>query len=380
MRVLRCCVMGLRLSWALAVAACGPTADGALAPNVIIERLPDGEVSMVSPSGLFVDDRDWIYVADQSPARVIVLNQQGAFVRVVGREGHGPGEFRVAVPSGSAGIVTVFDPELQRLTQFDDSARLRWMVAAPCCRYSRITVDRRGRTWVPAPARGGAAGWDAAIGFDSTGRARDTVDVPGSVQDPSYYWTLRDPGEEAARFSTRIPLKPANYYAISRTGQVWHGFSSAAVIAQGTSGRDRNQVAVISRPRQSVSDAARASLVERLIAGWAKMIPEATLRELVHVADVPTSLPWFFDLATDACDHLWVLRTPLQLAMPAEFDIFGPEGTPIGVVHLPVSADAVEAWAVGNAILAVVTTSATGDPIVARWRFGLPSCAAPSGS
>ena len=289
MRALRRSATWSWLSCFLAAGGCRRAPDAGPAADVTVERLPAVNVPIVNPSGLFVDDRDWTYLADQSPARVVVLNESGRFVRVVGHEGRGPGESRFAVPTAASGVVTVFDPDLQRLTQFDASGRLRWVQPAPCCRSSRITVDRRGRTWVPGPARGEMGGWDTAIAFDRLGRATDTVDVPGAVPDPTYYWTLRDPGEEAARFSTRIPLKPANHYAVSRTGQVWHGFSSATVIAKGRSGRDTGEVALLGRPPERVSDAARAALVERLIAGWTKMIPEATLRGLLRVADVPTS-------------------------------------------------------------------------------------------
>lgn len=50
---------------------------------------------LVEPWGLTVDAQGRVYVADRKPAVIKVFDRQGVLIRTIGREGEGPGEFRV---------------------------------------------------------------------------------------------------------------------------------------------------------------------------------------------------------------------------------------------------------------------------------------------
>ncbi|MBW3656900.1 MAG: hypothetical protein KY444_12440 [Gemmatimonadetes bacterium] len=75
-------------------------------------------------TGIDVDSRGRVYVADWFAARVIVLGPDGDVVRSIGRKGLGPGEFRgirgVQVLPGDS--VLVYDPGAARLSVFPPDA------------------------------------------------------------------------------------------------------------------------------------------------------------------------------------------------------------------------------------------------------------------
>ncbi|HEX8320226.1 hypothetical protein [Longimicrobium sp.] len=75
-------------------------------------------------TGIDVDSRGRVYVADWFAARVTVLDAEGRILRTLGRKGLGPGEFRgirgVQVLSGDS--VLVYDPGAARLSVFPPDA------------------------------------------------------------------------------------------------------------------------------------------------------------------------------------------------------------------------------------------------------------------
>jgi hypothetical protein len=76
------------------------------------------------PTGVDVDGRGRIFVSDWYGARVLVLGTDGGLLRVIGRRGLGPGEFRairgVQVLEGDS--VLVYDPLAARLSVFAPDA------------------------------------------------------------------------------------------------------------------------------------------------------------------------------------------------------------------------------------------------------------------
>jgi 6-bladed beta-propeller len=111
------------------VACAGAQEDGGF-PDLQARRsaaLPVQEVArsredtlFTEITGLDVDSRGHIYVADWYAGRVAVLDSTGALVRTIGRKGLGPGEFRgmrgVQVLSGDS--LLVYDPGAARLSIF----------------------------------------------------------------------------------------------------------------------------------------------------------------------------------------------------------------------------------------------------------------------
>ncbi|MES2124235.1 MAG: 6-bladed beta-propeller, partial [Gemmatimonadota bacterium] len=57
--------------------------------------IPDGSPGQLNnPSGIVADSKGNIYVLDSKPATIKAYSADGAFLRTIGRDGSGPGEFR----------------------------------------------------------------------------------------------------------------------------------------------------------------------------------------------------------------------------------------------------------------------------------------------
>ena len=67
-------------------------------------------------------DQDRIYLMDTSQKRIMVFTSEGQFIRIIGRQGGGPGEFRqLFTIDVRNGLITGFDQARRRITLFDSS-------------------------------------------------------------------------------------------------------------------------------------------------------------------------------------------------------------------------------------------------------------------
>ena len=71
------------------------TPEWTLEEDLRIWGPPDGYLSLVS--GLAADSRDNIYILDYATQEIYVFDSEGDFVRTLGGQGDGPGEFRIAL-------------------------------------------------------------------------------------------------------------------------------------------------------------------------------------------------------------------------------------------------------------------------------------------
>ena len=59
----------------------------------LAEIPPDQAIFITSPRDLYIDDRGWFHLLDQSLSKILIWNEMGQFVKAVGEPGQGPGEF-----------------------------------------------------------------------------------------------------------------------------------------------------------------------------------------------------------------------------------------------------------------------------------------------
>ena len=141
-----------------------PKTDRAPSTSVQIVRLDelwrvgedeDGDVIFGQVSDLIVDNDGRLYVADIQARQVSVFSSAGEFLRTLGREGEGPGEFReprgfVLLPDGLVGVVREQPPAILRFRasngEFVDNLYLEADSTHP---YQRLAkVGCRGKTLV----------------------------------------------------------------------------------------------------------------------------------------------------------------------------------------------------------------------------------------
>ena len=369
--------MVLLLSVLGACTPAAPTRDHL--PSLTLEWVAETTDSVSNPTSIAVTRGGRIFLGDRTPVRVLEFNTSARLLRSLGAEGVGPGEFRSALVAATDTHLAVHDPEGQRLTMFDSAGTLLWSVPAPCCGAGGLRLDEDGQAHVPGSyADLARAGWDLVYSYDPDGVRGDSILVPGSTPDPSAYWTLREPGEDFARFSTRIPFTPKSHWALGPEGLLVYGSSAQYRLAEGASGIDTQRV--IERPWHPtpIPDSVRIASVESAVSLYRRFVPEPTLRELFRLADVPTTYPAFHDLRVDPCGRLWVLRTPRDHPAIPEWDLFSRERTLAATVRTAVPTSLVT-WAAGSDLLAIVGIRGTGEPVLQVYRIprlaSAPSCA-----
>lgn len=138
------------------LAACGPdpSSSGTMqACEIHLEKIMDhkGDEVGAPPVALLTSDRVFI-VRLFASKEIAVFDRSGRFLRTVGREGEGPGEFRaitslVELPDGG---IAAFDPLLSRLTYFTRELELRSVHRLPVRVSHAGAVRLPGGAWVLA--------------------------------------------------------------------------------------------------------------------------------------------------------------------------------------------------------------------------------------
>lgn len=365
--------MVLLLSLLMACTSANPRHDSL--PPITLELVAETSDSLSNPASIAVTRGGRIFLGDRAPVRVLEFDASARVLRSIGTEGEGPGEFRSAIVAATDSRLAVHDPDGRRLTLFDSTGTLLWSVPAPCCREQGLRLDEDGHVHVPGSnADQARAGWDLVHTYDPNGIRGDSILVPGSTPDPSAYWTLREPGEDWARFSTRIPFTPKSYWALSPEGLLIHGFLDQYRVAEGSSVTDTQRVTERAWHPVPIPDSVRTASVESAVSLYRRFIPEPTLRELFRLADVPTTYPAFHDIQVDPCERLWVLRSPRGDQTVPEWDLFSRERTLVATVRAAAPTLLVT-WAAGSDLLVMVGIRETGEPVLQVHRVPSPASA-----
>ncbi len=116
------------------------------ASKILLVENPDDPIGVIK--GLRVD-QDRIYLMDTSQKKIMVFTTEGKFIRSIGRQGGGPGEFRqLFTMDVRDGLIACFDQARRRITLFDSSGVFlnsfgaRTKESAPAGNCISITPDR----------------------------------------------------------------------------------------------------------------------------------------------------------------------------------------------------------------------------------------------
>jgi hypothetical protein len=175
------------------VAIGGPDADD---PAQFYEKIGSSQVD--------ADGAGNIYVLDSGNTRVQVFAPDGSYLRTVGQEGGGPGEFKLPnlVGVNAEGILAVFDMGQQRVSVFDPKGELiRDQVVAGMVRSLAVTDDNK-LILVYEPERG--------------------VEIEAFDLDGNSLWSVGTPHEPAGEMMIvmgQAPLSPL--VAVSNSGDVF---------------------------------------------------------------------------------------------------------------------------------------------------------------
>ncbi len=260
--------MNRRTSWiaVLLIAACG-TGDAKTALNVpTIDTLAGGVVRVTNTGPTLWDDStSWrlvedmviapdegspgelsdinavaadaagnVYVFQRSPALIRVYGPDGEWIRDIGREGDGPGEYRQGMFGIHHDTLFIQDPNNTRLTTFLASGEFIASHPSQCCWWtSTFPVFDDGTVGIMGPPPATATDRQGALYLTHLdGTVSDTILLPVRNDDESKMWrvTLKS-GKSTSMMGMGIPLKPGPVSAYFPNRQVVRGNTATYSLA-----------------------------------------------------------------------------------------------------------------------------------------------------
>jgi len=257
-------------------------------------------------SGVFVSDTH-IYVVDRQTPRVRMYSLAGEYVRDIGREGQGPGEYtRPGIVRGDeAGRLFVQDHGGHRFNVYSVDGDLldTWSADFVCCAFPMVMAPD-GLLWFPVfhgPPRSGVPEL-AAQGYGPDGLV-DPLRLP---REPEFKRAeikveLRGPG----RIDWPVPFTPRFTWNIAYSG---------AIVA-GASDRYRFEIQSADGSTLIVEHYGEPAPIIAAEAEWYRRQYVASLRRITTSpgwnwdgAEMPGTKPAFFEIIPTLSGDIWVAR------------------------------------------------------------------------
>ena len=344
-------------------------------------------------NSIAVGESGAIYVGDTHPASIRLFSPDGGFVRRIGREGEGPGEFRslAGISVLPDGRLAAWDRRNRRITAYQADGEHDEDIRADAIRPPYPFVDRAfvsdtaGNYYLRIFARPPSPGPDprraTAIRYgyarvSPTGEVLDTIAAPAP------------PGGETVdhvvirtHSGKRGPFPEATLDALSPFGHQVAGFNATYAFS-------------ILDPAGAIHvkrDAFQPVEVKPAERGeWRARVAFAARRSRMSFEDVPARKPAYRDLWVDADGRVWVHRYAeafqrdgpipelwldgpeprITWAEPSLHDIHGPDGRFLRCVVVP---DDAEVAASRGRLVWGIARGALGEEYVVRWRIGSDS-------
>ncbi|HET8701526.1 MAG TPA: 6-bladed beta-propeller [Nitrococcus sp.] len=352
-------------SGAISVMSPGPTAWADTNGWRLVE---DGRITgtdrapsmLTQPYDVAVDGAGRVYVAMGSPAAIKVYDRDGEYVRSIGRDGEGPGEFRSAMITILHDTLVVQDYQLRRLSLFDTAGQYLTSWRSACCMRHSVRSDAAGLIYVAAM---GSYNPDLSriqysmIRYRLNGTVVDTLRLPESPPIPGV-----EVSSEGHRGYFYLPDTPQTAYTAAPAGGVLYGWSGRYQLVESRTGGDTVRVLGRAWTPMPIREAKREALL--------KMMTEdnAAVAAQVKLSDMPETEPAFgWWIATDGRGDIWLSQPAGTDTLASHFDVFDSTGVYLGAVRGPLSARDPELW-IGDEAYALTETG-EGLPEVVRFRI-----------
>jgi hypothetical protein len=327
-----------------------------LVPEVSIGMLegPD-EYLIGNPRSFAVNSEGMIYLLDRQIPVIRMYGPDGDFIRNIGREGGGPGEYKspgaIAVLRDDRLIVR--DPENGRVSLYSAEGeyleQLRYPGGFNTSR--RLYTDTAGYAYSMVLLNYGTAPWDWIFGLARIDPAQgilDTVAAPIWDYEPPQITASR----EGSSSSDNVPFSPEASWSFSPLGYMIGGVSTDYRIDLYRMNEPVLRIERAWTPIAVKSEEAaeqrreRTANMQRQYSGWKWNGPA-----------VPDTKPPFTGLFASAEGNIWVQlsqegyatiteaearaeeqrtnRPQVRFTEPAAYDVFSPDGTYLGHVQAP---------------------------------------------
>ncbi len=320
------------------------------------------EGALLRPAAALRTSSGHIVATDVAPWSIKLYDPSGRFVREVGREGGGPGEYRYVQLGIHEDTILAFDPSQQRLTWFTlDGTVLRTAAASSIYYGPRLDVTDRGQVLLR-----GSRGWAR---LDANGAVVDSVVSPPDWEGGKRWWEFEvndGPGGSPRLVREPIPFTPARASALLADGRLVHGTTDRYALVISNDGTDSTRLITADAPRVPVADSARLRAWEAANQGHGVARFVQPMRRVISESDIPSSRPLWSSIATDQRGRLWVALPSPERAMAA-WDVFDSTGALMGRVRPPVPAAMRGTWSSDR--LLVIDEDAEGRPVVRVYRL-----------
>jgi hypothetical protein len=302
--------------------------------EIIPEEGSEGEVG--SPSALVASEGGTIYWLMTEPSVIKAYAADGTWLRNIGREGDGPGEFRNGMFGIAGDKLFVQDPNNTRLTVFDTSGAFLQSAPSQCCYWTNnFPTFSDGTIGIMGSAPAGAEDQGGAMYVTQLdGTVVDTIIFPRPEQDPAGFWTVTmTRGNSRSSMMMGVPLQPRDDSRYRNDRTVVRGNTAAYTLA--ITGLEGDTTRVFSAPatQVAITTVQRDSIFDDVVGNMSEQWRDA-VREIAKPGDIPTAWPMWTDLTSDATGHIWVAR-PNPAGGPNLLDVFTPEGVLLGSVAAP---------------------------------------------
>lgn len=310
---------------------------------------------LLEPRWLILRDDGSLVVGDMDPPRFVYYDSAGNFVRSLGREGDGPGEFRSPHPALLGDTLIVHDPQQSRITLLTLADSFVRSFPSICCHFGPPAhVDQDGVITVQgsrrAPDGTSLPQW---VRFDLTGHRIDSLLQPRAVEPAVWTVTQSFPGGGTGSTVRYVPLAPQTSVTLLHEGTAVFGRTDVPTFAVVKNAVDT--VRLFGRS-DVVPDPAppgmRDSLFERIVGRTDRFKGVASL------SDIPETLPTWQSISEDGSGNLWVSTG--GDGRPVGFDIYDPSGVFLGATARPWEAAYSTSWAGDR--MAILDTDADGLP------------------
>ncbi len=300
----------------------------------------EGPGQLVEPGSMGVDGAGRVYVVDRKPMMVKVFDSTGAFVRSIGREGAGPGEFRVGFIAVRGANLVVQDPMNARTSVFDTSGTYLRSWKSSCCYWDEISIDNAERIYVPTMIPRDTAGPSRGRAFTRyrmTGEVVDTLFVP-TRDDEAKQWMFvsKGKGKERNMMSTSVPFAPNVVQAFHPEGGFVSGWTGDYRVIRSPSGSDTSRIIARAWTADPIPDVMRQARVDEMIKNAKDMVGEEVARAVAKLSDVPTTAPAYVGLKVDPTGGIWARHLVGSDSTKTRFDVFGADGSWLGQLTTPI--------------------------------------------
>ena len=330
------------------------------APRQMVEELAIGvldgpeELILGSVVSLAVDGDGGIYAFDSQVPALRYFDANGNYIRTLGREGGGPGEYsdfvgklavrrdgKIVLPDVGSARLTLYEP--------DGTVATQWPVQGGIFARDDVVVDTTNHTYVPIlsePRRSDEAMKAGYLHLDPEGGAVDTMYIPTLPNEPPLA-SMESALAEQMVLTVRGSMDPAKQHTLSPLGYMVVGVNDHySFEVRWPAG----PIVRIERACESVLYTPEERAEWEAVFNWYREIGYP-----VDLGSVPQrKLPYDSFLAGEA-GRIWVRRhvearkdetvespseesnqrPPISWVEPEVYDIFEPDGTYLGEVHFP---------------------------------------------